>query len=419
MRLIFLCAVLLLSTSYGAWAANSYTVAAGATVTIDEHGTCKKVKNTGTVSRMVPTKSAAEWTSFQNNPNGMTLSTCACTFSTWTAIGPTDYFGHMAISENGNVMVAYKSNPTLNIDDIETGQLYVSTNGGSTWTARGPNNVAYRDIDISSDGTTMFASGGPGNDLTVAGYVSTNSGTTWTRRDNAPYVMGIGVSSNGARMVAPQYGSGQDFLVSTNDGASWSAKGPSRYFYDGSISDDGTIMSAVTYLGAAGDGGNSGRIWVSTNSGSTWTARGPIMSWLYNDMSADGTVIVASGASTNDADTGIWVSTNSGTTFTKKSAYGAGYFSGGKPSLSNDGETIATTTVTFNADYTQATYNIRFSTNTGDTWTARHPINNTSRGLGGVAVSGDGQTLLTYVSGTVPSGGYMPEPGRMYKSSCN
>lgn len=61
---------------HSSYAANSYTIANGATVMINEHGVCHNVKNNSGGSRMVPTRTAAEWSSFRNNPSGMSLSAC-------------------------------------------------------------------------------------------------------------------------------------------------------------------------------------------------------------------------------------------------------------------------------------------------------------------------------------------------------
>jgi len=54
------------------YAADSYIVGAGSTETIDEHGVCKEVTNSGPLGIMVPTKTDSEWhtggASFLENP---------------------------------------------------------------------------------------------------------------------------------------------------------------------------------------------------------------------------------------------------------------------------------------------------------------------------------------------------------------
>lgn len=76
MRIKLVMLLLMITLSSPAFSADRYTVANGATVTIDEHGVCQKVTNSST-SRMVPTKSAAEWSSFRSSPGaGVSLAAC-------------------------------------------------------------------------------------------------------------------------------------------------------------------------------------------------------------------------------------------------------------------------------------------------------------------------------------------------------
>ena len=61
-------------------AANSYKINAGVTVSINEHGTCKRVKNNKSVALFVPTKTSAEWTAFRgSSASGATQSNCVMT----------------------------------------------------------------------------------------------------------------------------------------------------------------------------------------------------------------------------------------------------------------------------------------------------------------------------------------------------
>ena len=52
-------------------------IPSGQTVTIDQHGECRKVTNPGSGTRMVFTGTAAEWTSFRDNPNEVTMAACS------------------------------------------------------------------------------------------------------------------------------------------------------------------------------------------------------------------------------------------------------------------------------------------------------------------------------------------------------
>lgn len=70
-----LCLLLILPSA--TFAADSYVVNVGASQDIDEHGTCKKITNNAAGNIMVPTKSAAEWSSFRSNlPPGVTQTDC-------------------------------------------------------------------------------------------------------------------------------------------------------------------------------------------------------------------------------------------------------------------------------------------------------------------------------------------------------
>ncbi len=78
------CAAILPATA--PFAADMYQVPVGATMTIDEHGTCKKVTNNGSNPIMVPTHAAKEWAvganAFLNNITAMNqVSVSECGFS--------------------------------------------------------------------------------------------------------------------------------------------------------------------------------------------------------------------------------------------------------------------------------------------------------------------------------------------------
>jgi len=52
-------------------------IPSGQTVTVDAHGECRQVTNPGSGTRMVFSGTAAEWTSFRNNPSGLTMEACS------------------------------------------------------------------------------------------------------------------------------------------------------------------------------------------------------------------------------------------------------------------------------------------------------------------------------------------------------
>ncbi|GEM_PF-1074659 len=102
MRPLAMAVFMLLTGAAHGFAADSYIVPVGGTVTIDEHGECRQVTNPAgqPASRFVSTKTAPEWTSFRDNPNGLTMAACSveCTYektifltsgTTWTV--PSDW----------------------------------------------------------------------------------------------------------------------------------------------------------------------------------------------------------------------------------------------------------------------------------------------------------------------------------------
>ncbi|MFA5592237.1 MAG: hypothetical protein WC989_02865 [Micavibrio sp.] len=113
--------LIMLAGAATSFAADRYTIAVGATVTIDEHGQCRQVTNPAGQpnARFVSTRTAPEWQSVINNPNGLTMAACAagqCLF-TGTIVSyecfPYDFFGDYsypctdAAGHNCNYSTAY------------------------------------------------------------------------------------------------------------------------------------------------------------------------------------------------------------------------------------------------------------------------------------------------------------------------
>lgn len=103
-------------------AADSYRVNIGQTVTVDEHGVCKKVTNSGAGGEIfIPTRSAAEWLSFRNgNPAGTSLADCplacggyswsgACWYSASAALGSTESCAQKCASRGGCNVTAMRN----------------------------------------------------------------------------------------------------------------------------------------------------------------------------------------------------------------------------------------------------------------------------------------------------------------------
>jgi hypothetical protein len=86
MHKIILLIILLFTYTISTYAADSYVVASGTTVTIDEHGVCRDVTNNhaSSLGIMVPTRSANEWHTATQSflvqlSSGVTAASCAAT----------------------------------------------------------------------------------------------------------------------------------------------------------------------------------------------------------------------------------------------------------------------------------------------------------------------------------------------------
>ncbi|MFA5592419.1 MAG: hypothetical protein WC989_03805 [Micavibrio sp.] len=75
---LIIAAIAMLTGAIPIYADNSYTVPVGATVKIDEHGECRQVTNPAGQpgGRFVSTRTAPEWQSFRDNPNGLVMAAC-------------------------------------------------------------------------------------------------------------------------------------------------------------------------------------------------------------------------------------------------------------------------------------------------------------------------------------------------------
>lgn len=83
--------VFLAAYPFDVFSADNYQVNSGATVRINEQGTCADVGNGTGSAIMVPTRSAAEWTSFRNGkPAGVSANICCAidwSGTGWTYVG--------------------------------------------------------------------------------------------------------------------------------------------------------------------------------------------------------------------------------------------------------------------------------------------------------------------------------------------
>ena len=185
--------------------------------------------------------------------------------------------------------------PQVLAASVFRGKLYVSQDGGATWTAR-ENDRQWRGVAVSAQVATNALSTNAVATIAavVSGgqiWVSQDSGTNWTRRTVSEggstnlLWTSVAISANGSRMVASVYGG--NLYTSADKGTNWTAVASPRLWNNVVASLDGLKILA-TELG--------GSIWQSTDGGSTWAALPGTptnANWASVAMSADGSRILA------------------------------------------------------------------------------------------------------------------------------
>ena len=134
------------------------------------------------------------------------------------------------------------------------------------------------EVASSADGTQLFAAPIFGNL-----YTSSDSGTTWTQRQAVQYWRSIASSADGIKLVATDLGSTL-VLTSTDAGLTWTVRLLGKECWGVASSADGNRLTAVA---------NNGQIYVSNDAGVTWSARDSNRKWIAVASSADGSKQVA------------------------------------------------------------------------------------------------------------------------------
>jgi hypothetical protein len=127
---------------------------------------------------------------------------------------------------------------------------------------------------MSADGTIQTAVVTGGGQI----YISTDSGNTWTAKGSNRQWQSVAMSADGTKQTAVIY-DGQIY-ISTNSGNNWTPKESNRNWWSVAMSADGTKQTAVV---------SNGQIYISTDSGNTWTPKESNRQWYSVAMSADGT----------------------------------------------------------------------------------------------------------------------------------
>ena len=236
---------------------------------------------------------------------------------TWSIVLDLNYSSiYVGMSANGQYMVAgglVSVNQTTQFRN--PGDLYISTDYGSTWTLKsGAGQKLWAKMDISNDGTKIFALTEP----------------------QAQYVNGsVQVTANGSS------------FYSTNSGASFtqakalSGTTDSQQWRDFDISDDGSKIFLV--------GENEG-LWTSSNSGATWTEQTSTGTGGYSSVRA------------NSSGSKVWIVNGSILTNTTAGSYSTW------SNLNSNG--YVSVEVSENGSYLLArtTYFLWVSKNSGSTW---------------------------------------------------
>jgi hypothetical protein len=183
---------------------------------------------------------------------------------TWTAIASTSGRKWFSIATNidGSKVAAVDRG----------GDVYTSTDFGSTWTQRQLGGAVHNweSIASSSDGTKLVA-------VASDGYIftSSDSGVTWTNNSPAGSLPFTGVSSShdGSRLAATTWSSG--LYISANSGTTWTRAtftlpnpGTSVLLQSVAMSGDGSRL--VT--GSRPYNSNGGIVFTSADYGTTWTS---------------------------------------------------------------------------------------------------------------------------------------------------
>ena len=242
------------------------------------------------------------------------------------------------------------------------GQIYTSTNSGTTWITNNPSGN-WISIASSADGVKLVAAIGGFFTSQAAGpiYTSTNSGLSWSNTI-APHWHWtcVASSADGVKLAAVAVSGG--ICTSTNSGATWTSNNvpTTNWICIASSADGNSLVAAV----------NGGLIYTSTNAGGSWiTNNAPATNWQSVASSVDGLKLAAAaGGYSSNITAGvpgpIYTSTNGGTAWLlRTNAPIKDWFS---VASSADGNKLVA--VAFSTPLPGLTNSIFTSTDAGATW---------------------------------------------------
>ena len=142
------------------------------------------------------------------------------------------------------------------------GGIYISNDYGVTWTpTNAPTNILFDSIASDSTGSNLVA---VAQRAGAQIFTSSNGGTTWTARDSARYWLSVASDSSGQHLVAVVNG-GYIYTASStlsNYGVTWTPRDSSRNWTSVTSNSTGQYLVAVV---------QGGKIYTSNDYGVTWT----------------------------------------------------------------------------------------------------------------------------------------------------
>ncbi len=197
-----------------------------------------------------------------------------------------------------------------------TGRIYTSSNGGATWTARGPS-LNWSAVASSANGARLVAAdvgpGGAGGQL----YTSDDAGVTWIARESPRQWASLASSADGMRLVAADSGlggAGGLLYTSSDAGVTWMARASTQVWRSVASSADGNKLVAAALSGQLHTSSDAGVTWIARNAGPSATDL-----WWAVASSTDGNRLVAATGFTGTG-RGIFTSTDSGVTWIRTPA---------------------------------------------------------------------------------------------------
>jgi hypothetical protein len=195
--------------------------------------------------------------------------------ASWVTTGPGGIWNGFATSDNGQVAYAVGGYTNTN----EYMNIYVTTNGGTTWTEKLRNPLEKRRrflVVCSGDGVYALTGAVSGGTLEK----TSDSGATWTDVGPSLAWNSFACSASGQTMYATTTGTA--LYKSTDYGVSWVAISLPATFIDIDSSDDGNILVGISTT----------KFYVSRNAGVTWSDiyTNPGTVWTNVTCSANGNI---------------------------------------------------------------------------------------------------------------------------------